>query len=81
MSHPIYLFLEKKASVGETLSQASHSSVSPSSSKSPSKRVGVRTQCIDQLSKWHELLTKGAISQSQYEELKQTILKDMAVET
>ena len=38
---------------------------------SPSKRVGVRTQCIDQLTKWHDLLKiSGAISPSQYEELK-----------
>ena len=49
--------------------------------KVQAKRFGVRTECIDQLSKWHGLLTKGAISQSQYEELKQTILKDMAVES
>ena len=46
----------------------------------PSKRVGVRTQCIHQLTKWHELLKSGAISPSQYEELKGTILKDMSLD-
>ena len=47
---------------------------------SPTKRVGVRTQCIDQLTKWHELLKSGAISQCQYEELKGTILKDLSLD-
>lgn len=46
-------------------------------SNSPSKRVGLRTQCIDQLSKWHELLNAGAIDQTQYDELKETILGDI----
>ena len=44
---------------------------------SPTKRVGLRAQCIDQLSKWHALLTAGAIDQSQYEDLKETILGDI----
>jgi hypothetical protein len=58
-------------------------SVTPSTSvhaDSPSKWVGVRTQCIDQLTKWHDLLKSGAISPSQYEELKGTILKDMSLD-
>ena len=58
-------------------------SMTPSTSvqaDSPSKRVGVRTQCIDQLTKWHKLLKNSAISQSQYEELKGTILKDMSMD-
>ena len=44
---------------------------------SPTKRVGLRAQCIDQLSKWHALLTAGAIDQAQYDELKETILGDI----
>ena len=68
-------FGKKKTNAGETSSQASTSV--PTSSNSPSKRVSMRTQCIEQ---WHELLIKGAISESQYEELKRTIVKDMAVD-
>ena len=47
------------------------------STNSPSKRVGLRTQCIDQLSKWHSLLNTGAIDQAQYDELKEAILGDI----
>ena len=48
-----------------------------SSSGSPTKRVGLRAQCIDQLSKWHALLVAGGIDQAQYDELKDTILGDI----
>lgn len=59
---------------------ASTSSLSTSTASvcnSPSKRVGLRTQCIDQLSKWHSLLNTGAIDQAQYDELKEAILGDI----
>lgn len=36
---------------------------------SPSKRLGFRGECIEQLSKWHTLLEKGAITVRQYDEL------------
>lgn len=48
-----------------------------SSANSPTKRVGLRAQCIDQLSKWHALLVAGGIDQAQYDELKDTILGDI----
>lgn len=44
---------------------------------SPSKRLGLRGECIEQLSKWHSLLEKGAISVQQYDELKATIMGDL----
>ena len=44
---------------------------------SPMKRLNMRTQCIEQLSKWHVLLESGAISQAQYEELKSSIIDDI----
>ena len=34
-------------------------------SLSPGKRVSLRTECIDQLSKWHQLLEKGGIDKEQ----------------
>lgn len=40
-------------------------------SSSPSKRLGLCGECIEQLSKWHTLLEKGAISVQQYDELKE----------
>lgn len=33
----------------------------------PSKRVGFRGESIEQLSKWHTLLEKGAITVQQYD--------------
>lgn len=44
---------------------------------SPSKSVQLKGQLVDQLLKWHELLEKGGISQSQYEELQGSIMKDV----
>ena len=44
---------------------------------SPSKRLGLRGECIEQLSNWHALLDKGAISVQQYNDLKETILGDL----
>ena len=44
---------------------------------SPGKRVSMRGQCVDQLTKWHDLLEKGAITDEQYAELKSTILEDV----
>ena len=39
--------------------------------------VSLRSECIDQLDKWHVLLKKGAISQSHYEEIQSLIMKDI----
>ena len=44
---------------------------------SPSKRLKIRGECIDQLRKWHELLERGGISQEEYEDLQKTIMADM----
>ena len=46
-------------------------------SLSPGKRISYRTECIEQLGKWHELMEKGAISQSQFKDLQETILGDI----
>lgn len=45
---------------------------------SPCKKVQIRSECIDQLQKWHNLLEKGGISKEQYEELQKTIMADMS---
>ena len=44
---------------------------------SPVKRLAFRTECIEQLSKWHTLLERGGITQQQYDEVKGTIMSDM----
>ena len=52
--------------------------VAESSTKlSPGKRITYRSECIDQLDKWHTLLERGTISQEQFEELQATILNDI----
>lgn len=43
---------------------------------SPGKRVNLRGQCVDQLLKWHELLDKGAITKSEYDEFRSSIMED-----
>ena len=44
---------------------------------SPGKRINMRSECIDQLEKWHRLMECGAISNEEYKELQETILKDI----
>ncbi len=44
---------------------------------SPSKRITLRSECIDQLEKWHKLMELGAITQDQYVEYKDTIMSDI----
>jgi len=44
---------------------------------SPGRKVTIRTELIDQLQKWHHLMESGAISESEYKELQQTILCDI----
>lgn len=44
---------------------------------SPCKRIRLRSECIDQLNRWHDLLEKGEISKEQYEKLQKTIMADM----
>ena len=56
---------------------ASGSVPAPSLSSSPGKRLNLRMQCIEQLSKWHVLLEAGAIDQAQFDQLKATILDDI----
>ena len=63
-----------------TVAPSSSASIPTSSSSvavSPGKRVSLRSECINQLDKWHSLLEKGIITQEQYEEMQKAILKDM----
>ena len=44
---------------------------------SPGKKVSLRSECIEQLDKWHDLMVRGVISNEQYKEMKDTILSDI----
>ena len=80
MSLQIILFLRNlKKKLKSYFLCCCHAAVTSASlaSNSPTKRVDLRMQCIDQLSKWHALLTAGAIDQGQYDELEETILGDI----
>ena len=68
------LLVERKVAVSVI---AQLSTTTSSGSRSPTKCLNLRTECIDQLSKWHSLLQGGAISQDQYDEMKNTIMEDM----
>ena len=44
---------------------------------SPTKRVMLRTQCIEQLERWHNLMKSGGITKEQYDELQGSILSEV----
>ena len=44
---------------------------------SPAKRITLRSECIDQLDKWHKLMERGAITPDQYKDLQDTIMNDI----
>ena len=70
---------QKKDRNPSSPSKTSPSSPSQSTSPvgvSPGRRVGLRTECIDQLKKWHALLVDGAITKAQYD-FQAKILNDM----
>jgi len=54
-----------------------HLKDTPSVGISPGKRINLRTECINQLDKWHDLMEKKVISEEQYEELRESILSDI----
>ena len=43
---------------------------------SPRKRLQTRSECIDQLDKWHQLMEKGTVTAEQYKE-NQDIMNDI----
>lgn len=44
---------------------------------SPTNRVSLRTECIDQLNKWHDLLEKKIVTQEEYDQVQKNILQDI----
>ena len=74
---PFFKKFKDKEKPKEKEKGPSDASSSGTVASSPTKRLNLRMQCIDHLSKWHVLLQSGAISQSQYEALKGTILDDI----
>ena len=49
----------------------------PPSIDSPGRKVRVRTELIDQLDKFHKLKESGALSSTEYDELRSSILSDI----
>ena len=47
------------------------------SSTSPGKKINLRSQCIDQLQKWHQLLESGIVSKDEYDNLQKKIMSDI----
>lgn len=67
--HHSYDVAPKKAFFGNTKSDAT--------GVSPGKRLSLRSECIDQLDKWHQLMERGVVSSEEYEELQGKILSDI----
>ena len=61
----------------KTSSTSTASTSTPTLVTSPGRRVSIRSECIDQLKKWHSLLDCGAITKEQYDEIQGTILSDV----
>jgi len=53
------------------------SSATTATAVSPGRRVGIRSECIDQLHKWHTLHQLGAVTKKQYDKLQTSILSDI----
>ena len=51
--------------------------ISSNQTMSPAKRVALRTQCIEQLERWHQLMEKGGITKEQYDDLQDNILSEI----
>lgn len=49
----------------------------PSTCISPGKKINLRSECIQQLDKWHDLKVRGVITEDQYKEFQETILSDI----
>ena len=50
---------------------------STSTGMSPGKRLQMRSECIEQLDKWYQLMEKGAITAQQYQEIQDNIMNDI----
>ena len=70
-------FRKDKRSVASSCNPTENVPRNPSQGVSPSKRLQMRSQCIEQLGRWHTLLEKGGITKGQYDELQATIFQDM----
>ena len=69
-----HFFTVNKKKAGASTSAASGM---PGPGVSPGKRLNMRSECIDQLEKWHRLMQNGAITPEQYEEIQDNILSDI----
>ena len=67
-----------KQKCGDSTEVPQSTSTTSVATLSPGKRINLRSECMDQLSKRHTLLEKGAITQAQYAVHQKTILGDIA---
>lgn len=77
---PFFRQGHKKTTSPPSLEPSSSAGIATSSTSmavSPGKRVSLRSECINQLEKWHSLLGKGIITQNKYDDLQKAILNDM----
>ena len=68
------------SSQGTSGSKSSSVGSSKSVVDSPGKRVSLRGQCIDQLHRLQQLYTDGGITEDQYAEMKEPIMKEVKFE-
>jgi len=68
---------QKSSGDGGCTSTSSSGDCTSSSTVSPSKRVNLRGQCVNQLLQLHQLLEKGGITKEQYDHMKTTIMGEV----
>jgi hypothetical protein len=72
-----------RSTTPETQSSVTPATLSPATiatptvTLSPYKRIQYRSECMDQLNKWHSLLKNGIINEEQYKTMQSSILDDI----
>lgn len=70
-------FGKKRETSKPSTKPSTHHEMPAAISISPGKRIHYRSECMDQLSKWHSLLERGVISEEKYSSLQASILEDI----
>ena len=70
-------FFRSNSKRSKSLDKQELPSASACGAISPGKRISLHSQCMDQIEKWHQLFTKGIISEDQHKELVDKVWNDI----
>lgn len=72
-----FFVIQNKSREGEREAMLTPKSPHQPAESSPAKQVNLRSQCLEQLKGWHDLMQKGGTSKKQYEVLQADILSEV----